>query len=190
MEVADSVNVWQAFLLLMLAAILAGCAAPFHTTQGTVMGGLTGAGLGAAIGQQNNEAAAGAAIGSLVGAASGAILGNNVDRQIAWENAAIAASFQPVSMHDVAQMTAAGLSDDVIVTHVHRHGFAGLLTATDLVALKQAGVSDRVINALQQPPVVAAAPPPVVPGPAYVVEPVPVPFRRPPWHGPPGRWCR
>ncbi|HEV3025090.1 MAG TPA: hypothetical protein VGX76_21615, partial [Pirellulales bacterium] len=76
-----------------------------------------------------------------------------------------------VTVNDVVGMTHAGVSEDVIVTHVQTHGVAAPLAPNDLIVLGQQGVSSRVIQAMQVPPV-AAAP--------VVMQPYPPP--------PPGFW--
>ena len=79
-----------------------------------------------------------------------------------------------VTIYDVISMSRAGVSEDVIVNHIHNHGAAAPLRAADLILLKQQGVSPRVVQALQAPPPAAAYPPPQ---PVYV---------GPPYYGPPG----
>jgi len=67
-------------------------------------------------------------------------------------------------------MTQAGLSEDVIATHIRAHGVARPPSVNDLIVLRNQGVSDRVIQSLQQtPPPAAAAYAPA----GYVVAPPP-----------------
>ena len=81
-----------------------------------------------------------------------------------------------------------------MVNHIRAHGVAAPLQAGDLIVLQQSGVSSRVIQAMQAPPVVAAgypapqavvaAPPPYW-GPGYGYPyPYPYPYYYRPW-GPP-----
>ena len=72
-----------------------------------------------------------------------------------------------VSNEDVIAMTQAGLSEDVIATHIRAHGVARPPAVNDLIILRNQGVSDRVIQALQQ------TPPPAVTPVAYAVAPRP-----------------
>jgi hypothetical protein len=74
-----------------------------------------------------------------------------------------------VTIEDVAAMRAAGVADEVIVNHIRYHGMVRELTAQDLIALQQQGLSPTVIKAMQEPPpsgretvLVSQAPPPVV----------------------------
>jgi hypothetical protein len=66
-----------------------------------------------------------------------------------------------VSPRDVITMTQAGVGEELIITHVQVHGVVAPPSAQQIIELKQAGVSDRVIQALQtaRPPQVVAGPP-------------------------------
>jgi hypothetical protein len=75
-------------------------------------------------------------------------------------------------------MTHAGLSDDVITTHIRTHGVAQSLQIPDLIHLRNNQVSDFVITTLQHPPAPPAPAVPVVAAPAPVfveVQPAPPP---------------
>lgn len=143
---------------------LAGCQSPYYADRGALVGGATGAGLGAVVGEAAaDEPLAGAAIGTAVGVVTGATIGNGLD-EVAAQNRAAAqqVASRAVTLPDIVQMSAGGLSDDVIISHVHSNGLAASLTAADLIGLRQAGVSNEVIRALQAPPAPHfAAPPPI-----------------------------
>jgi hypothetical protein len=49
-------------------------------------------------------------------------------------------------------MTQAGLSDDVIATHIRANGMAQPMQVNDLIQLRNVGVRDAVINTMQQTP--------------------------------------
>ncbi len=157
------------------------------------------------MGSASGNAGAGAAIGAGVGAVSGAAVGGSLDEIEANNRAEIAARLgRPapagtVTIDDVIAMTRAGVSEDVIVTHVSRHGAARPPQAGDLIVLQQQGVSPRVVQALQnsEPPVMSGPPGVVVaepyplPAPAYWGPPYPYPYPYPyaypyprPWYGP------
>ena len=81
------------------------------------------------------------------------------------------------SLQEVLAMSNAGLGDEVITRHLRTHGFNRELDAGDLIALRQQGVSDRVITALQEATAStlrmapAAAPAPLMmSAPAVIVE--------------------
>jgi outer membrane lipoprotein SlyB len=168
--------------IVVLAPFLAGCHSPYRSDKGALLGGLGGAGLGAIVGNAVGNTGAGAAIGAGVGALSGAAVGASLDDIEARNRAEIEARIgRPapgaVTIDDVIAMTRAGVSEEVIVTHVQNHGLVAPLRAPDLIVLQQQGVSPRVVNAMQTPvqPAAYAAPPPgvmvaqpyVVPAPYY-----------------------
>ena len=141
-------------IIALLAPFLAGCQANNYTQRGLATGGLGGAGLGAMIGEiAADSPIAGAAIGSTVGALTGATVGAGLDELSAEHRAQQAAYEQAVNsgvtLQEVVSMSSAGLSDEIISRHVSNEGFSGYLGADDLIALRQQGVSDRVIAELQ-----------------------------------------
>ncbi len=175
----------RALLFFASALSLAtGCNSPYRSDQGALFGGLTGAGLGALVGSASGNTGAGAAIGAGVGALSGAAVGGSLDEIEAQNRAEIAARLgRPapvgsVTIDDVIAMTRSGVSEDVMVTHITRHGPARPLQAGDLIVLQQQGVSPRVVQAMQAAQPQAAAAPGVV-----MAQPYPVPA--PVYWGPP-----
>ena len=151
------------------------------------MGGATGAGLGALVGEAAaDEPLAGAAIGTAVGVVTGATIGNGLDEVATQNRAAIQqAAYRAVTLQDVAQMSAGGLSDDVIISHVHSNGLTARPTAADLVGLRQAGVSNEVIRALQAPPApLIVTPPPIYSHPPVIYSARHYGRRCPPPYGP------
>jgi outer membrane protein with glycine zipper len=165
--------------VLLLPFFASGCHSPYYADRGALFGGLTGAGVGAVVGDAAGNAGAGAIIGSAVGALTGAAVGENIDADLARSKAEIEARMGrqmqgAVTPQDVIAMTQAGLSDDVITTHIRANGMAQPLAVGDLIGLRNMGVRDSVINAMQQTPPRAAQ---VAPGyyPAY------------PGYPPPGR---
>jgi len=160
-----------------------GCNSPYRSDQGALLGGLTGAGVGAIVGNAVGNTGAGAAIGAGVGALSGAAVGGSLDEIEARNRAEIEARLgRPVTgavtVNDVVAMTRAGVSEDVIITHIQGHGMVAPPQAGDLIVMQQQKVSPRVVQATQAPPPMAApaavypAPPPmVVPDPYYVPAP-------------------
>lgn len=158
------------------------------TREGTVVGGGLGALTGALIGGKKNWEG-GALIGAGVGALAGHAMGSARDQADAQQvaigtsianqaNAQVAAT--AVTNYDLSQMTAAGLSDDLIISTIQNRGGRFDMSPNGLIALKRAGVSDRVVLAAQQasgsvgptpinPTVRVATPPPVYVRPAPVI---------------------
>ena len=138
-------------------------------------------------------AAQDALIGAGVGAVTGNLLGRSKDatdeRRAANGAAAVGQMNQQavamaVTDSDLVQMTRAGISEDVIISTMRSRGTRIDLSPQSLIALRQQGVSDRVVMAAQQmsagsgyvpgapaygPTVVSEVPPPpaVIVAPAY-----------------------
>ena len=156
------------------------------TVGGAVVGGGLGAVTGALIGGRSQRGE-GALIGAGVGALAGGLVGNATDRadqrQVATgvavaSQANAQAAAQAVTNFDLVEMTRAGVSDDLIISTVRSRGSRLDLSPSGLISLKQSGVSDRVVVAVQSPATTAtypqAAPAVIAPPPVVYVEPAPV----------------
>jgi hypothetical protein len=170
----------------LLALIsLSGCKSPYYSDQGALLGGLGGAGVGAIVGNAVGNTGAGALIGAGVGAVSGAVVGDALDDIEARNRAQIAQQMAVHNMQiptgavtpgDVLNMSAAGVTPELIVNHIRANGVAGPLQSGDVIALSQQGVHPTVIAAMQNPPIrQVAAPAVVAPGPVVVEHVAPVP---------------
>jgi YMGG-like Gly-zipper len=162
------------------------------TASGTFLGGAMGAITGAVVGGRKHTGQ-NALIGAGVGAVAGNLLGRSKDasdeRRAANGAMAVGQMNQQavalaVTDSDLVQMTRAGISDDVIISTMRSRGTRVDLGPQSLIALRQQGVSDRVVMAAQQmgagtgyvasapaygPTVVSEIPPPptVIVAPAY-----------------------
>lgn len=58
------------------------------------------------------------------------------------------ASFADVTKEDLKKLAAAQVSDEVVIAYVRAHGPMPRPTAQDLIDLKNAGVSDKVLEAV------------------------------------------
>src|SRR4051812_47677925 len=217
-------NSLQAVLALMIAILGLASAEPaaaqpyiyqpapdyYHndTASGTFLGGAMGAITGAIIGGRHH-AGQDALIGAGVGAVTGNLLGRSKDandeRRAAQGAAAVnqmnqQAVAMAVTDNDLVQMTRAGISEDVIISTMRSRGARVDLSPQSLIALRQQGVSDRVVIAAQQmsagtgyvagappygPTVVAEVPPPptVIVAPAYRPYPYGYYYPRPYYYG-------
>jgi len=156
------------------------------TAGGTVAGGAFGAITGALIGGRSHRGE-GALIGAGVGALTGNVLGRAQDRsdeRRAATGAAVVAGMNQqaaaaaVTNLDLVSMARAGVGDDLIISTLQSRGARLDLSPQGLIALKQSGVSDRVLIAAQNMgagPGYVAGPPPAV-----YVTPAPPPY----WYGP------
>lgn len=189
-----------AVAVTLTTTVSGGCQSPNYQRNGTILGGLGGAGLGAAIGNKSQNALPGALIGGAIGAIAGNAVGEGIDQdraaaqqQAYAQGVGTQAARGAVTPQDVIAMSRAGLSEDVIATHVRTNGVTQQLQVNDLIYLRNQGVPDSVLQAMQQAPTAqaryntaytAAVPPPPVVRPV-VVEHVYPAYCPPPfyWHG-------
>ncbi len=195
------------WLILLLCSPLSACHSPFYADRGAAAGALSGALAGAAIGESQGDAGAGALVGGAVGTLAGAAIGNSIDQDIARSQAEIEQQLGrrlrgAVTVADVIAMAHADLGENVIITHIRSNGVAQPPQVEDLISLRDAGISDRVIQEMQQTPLpqgplIELPPPPVVVEEHHYVAPppwrghfyVPPPWHRHPRHGRRGvRW--
>ncbi len=139
--------------LYLIAAIL--CVTSCQSNAGT--GALAGAGIGAIGGAAITGSGTGALIGAGVGAASGALIGAALDesdrRSLDQESPSTTRKIdrgEQLSTDDIKKMTKAGLSDDVIISQIDATKSVFYLSSADIIDLKKAGVSQRVINHMIQ----------------------------------------
>ena len=180
-------------LLFVPLLSFAACRSPYYADRGAALGGLAGGLTGAALGDRQGNAAGGALIGTAVGALTGAAIGDSMDAEVERRRALIEARTGQrmmglVTNSDVTTMVTSGLSDDVIINHICANGVASPLTPNDIIQMHDKGVSEKVINAMQQTAARQITPPPVsYAAPVVIEEPyVVAPYWRPGpyWHGP------
>jgi Glycine zipper len=189
-----------AVVVTLTTTVSGGCQTPNYQRNGTILGGLGGAGLGAAIGNKSQNALPGALIGGAIGAIAGNAIGEGVDQdrsaaqqQAYAQGVGTQAARGAVTPQDVIAMSRAGLSEDVIATHIRTNGVTQQLQANDLIYLRSQGVSDSVLQAMQTAPTsqakyssayTAAIPPPPPARPVVVEHVYPAYYPPPPyWHG-------
>jgi len=180
--------------LVASALMLAGCeypnGDPNYTGSGALVGGGAGAVTGAAIGGEQHGGE-GALIGAAVGAVAGGLIGHSMDqqqqqrlRQQAPQTYARVDQGQPLSVGDVKALAAAGLDDNVIISQIRNSRTIYHLSAADIIDLRNAGVSNPVIDFMINTPgtsgaapqastVYVAQPPPPPPSETIVVAPGP-----------------
>ncbi len=166
---------------------------PDNTGTGVLAGGAFGALTGALIGAATHNVGEGAAIGAGSGAVLGGLIGHSADQQqemrLRQQNADLYQRAQqgtPLSLTDVKALAKAQISDDTIIAQIVNSHTIYHLTSADLIDLKAAGVSDKVVLFMENTPTtispaatsvtLAQLPPPappeqpilVSPGPGYV----------------------
>jgi outer membrane lipoprotein SlyB len=170
----------HALILAMAGAavVLTGCVNPDgtqnNTGSGALIGGALGAITGAVIGGPRNGGA-GALIGAAAGAIGGGLIGNSMDQE---QDARLRAQApetyvkidqgQPLAVADVRAMAKAGISEDVIISQIQNSHTVYHLSASDIIDLRDSGVTDKVVNYMINTPstigdtAVASQPDPVV----------------------------
>lgn len=144
--------------IVFIVLLLSGCTGRNATEIGTGNGALFGAATGAAIGNQQNNALGGAILGATTGAIAGNVLGGEIDRR----NDAYETKFRAdqqvlrqrvdenaVTLDQVIKMSAALVSDEVIVNEINSRGIAAPLTIDEIIYLSQQNVSPEVIKGYQ-----------------------------------------
>lgn len=147
------------FAVATSAVLLTGCVDPNgqqnNTGTGALIGGALGAITGAAIGGPRHGGE-GALIGAAAGLVAGGAIGNSMDQQQQAELRAQSPQTyvrvvqgQALGIADVKAMAKAGVSDDVIIAQIQGSHTAFNLSAADIIDLHDSGVSDRVVNFMQ-----------------------------------------
>lgn len=165
---------------LVLALVTQPLFAQTGAQKGAVLGGVGGAVLGGIIGHQNNETPEGALIGGAVGAVAGGLLGNARDKQLERESyyqqqqwnqyhahqnqyrnynsyrtipgRTTVVPAQGVNIADILSMTRNGVGESVIVNHIYTTGVQRRIDTNEIIMLHQQGVTENIINAMQQAP--------------------------------------
>ncbi|MGE5191375.1 MAG: glycine zipper domain-containing protein, partial [Deltaproteobacteria bacterium] len=129
-----------------------------NTQKGAAIGGLGGAAVGAIVGKQLGNTGAGALVGAGTGALAGGLIGNAEDKAEERDNALRAAAHErsariqearAITTREVVDMSQQNVSDDVICNAIRTRGGRFDTTPDGIIALKNAGVSDRVIEMMQ-----------------------------------------
>ena len=143
------------FATATLAVVLTGCQYPNGEPNNTGGGALIGAGIGAASGAVlgGRNAGAGALIGGAIGAITGGLIGNSMDQEQQSELRAQAPQTyvrveqnQPLAVADVKALAQAKVSDSIIISQIRSSHTVYHLSAADIIDLRNAGVSENVID--------------------------------------------
>jgi hypothetical protein len=184
----------SAYLLVVVVAgiSVAGCMSPQGRPDYTASGALAGGATGAIVGSMARHPGPGALVGGAVGAIVGGLIGHGMDqaheaqlRAQAPQTMQRVEQGQPLTVVDVKSLVKAGISDDLVISQIRNSRTVYYLTTADIIDLKNAGVSERIIDFMINTPTqipsaqvagVAGPPPPaplpetivVAPGPDYV----------------------
>ena len=150
-------SIFNLFIVLVVVIGFAGCAEnKTRIGEGAGIGGLLGAGAGAIIGHQSGHGVEGALIGGAIGATSGAVgaaggaaVGSQIEKQPAYDPRVPEPSTK-VTLDRIVNWTKQGDSSDEIINRIKSSKASFALTADDLKYLREQGVSQRVIDAMQE----------------------------------------
>lgn len=120
--------------------------------EGAIIGGVLGAAAGGIIGHQSHHGGEGAAIGAAAGALTGAIVGSQIPKQgqtAQGTQAAQSANPNQMSMQQIIDLTNQGANENVIIDKIRLTNSRFNLSTDDINYLKQKGVTQRVIDAMQ-----------------------------------------
>jgi len=145
---------------LALALLSTGCQnTKTRAGEGTVIGGVLGAAAGGIIGHQGHHAGEGLAIGAAAGAVTGAIVGSQIDKpaQSSPAQAAATQSTQSaqavnpnqITIQQIVDLAKQGINENVIIDKIRLSNSKFSLTPDDVDYLKKQGVSQRVIDVMQ-----------------------------------------
>ncbi len=166
----------RAWLGAVLAPLVLATGCQTNAGTGLLAGGALGALAGGAIGAATHHAGTGALIGAAAGATLGGVTGAAVDNHEQKVAIRQEARARALGLQDVATLAQNGTSDEIIINQIRTSGTVYHLRADEILYLRNNGVHDPVIEAMQA---TANQPPPVV----YVNEPPPPPVvfvREPP----------
>lgn len=124
-----------------------------RAVEGAVIGGLVGATAGGVIGHQSHHGAEGAGIGAAVGALTGAIVGSQIEKPgQSTQPTPATQNVNPnqMTIQQIVDFTKQGINEDVIIDKIRLSNSKFKLNAEDISYLKQQGVSQKVIDAMQQ----------------------------------------
>jgi uncharacterized protein YcfJ len=123
-----------------------------RAVEGGVIGGVLGAAAGGIIGHQMHRGAEGAGIGAAAGALTGALIGGQIEKPgQAAQNTGQSQAVNPnqLTIQQVVELAKQGVDENVIIDKIRLSNSQFNLTAADISYLKEQGVSQRVIDAMQ-----------------------------------------
>jgi surface antigen len=142
--------------LLVVAVVgisLAGCMSPQGRQDYTASGALAGGATGAIVGSMARHSVPGAILGGAVGAVVGGLIGHGMDQA---QEAKLEAQAphtlerveqgQPLTVVDVQSLVKAGVVDDLVISQIRNSRTVYHLSTADIINLKNAGVSERIID--------------------------------------------
>jgi hypothetical protein len=178
----------MSMVVLIAAFGLIGCETPEgrpdRTAGGALAGGAIGAGSGAIIGSTSGHAGEGALIGGAIGAVTGGLIGHSMDQaqresleRQSPQTLQRVEQGQPLGLADIKALAKAGVSEEVIISQIRNSGTVYHMNTAEIIDLKDAGVTEKVIDFMINTPNAnfSSAPPPPTEYQEAVVVPQPPP---------------
>lgn len=144
-------------LLILAAAIIflnTGCQnTKSRAVEGAVIGGVVGATAGGIIGHQSHHGGEGAGIGAAAGALTGALIGSQIEKggqSTQGTQTSPAVNPNQMTIQQIVDLTNQGINEAVIIDKIRMTNSKFILSQDDINYLQQQGVSQNVINAMQQ----------------------------------------
>jgi len=146
-------TVQNVLLIGFLGVFATGCMYPGGRPDYTGSGALSGAATGAAIGAMASHSGEGALLGGAIGAIAGGLIGHGMDAQQEAQLQAQAPQTyerieqnEPLTVADVKELARAGVSDELIISQIRNSRTVYRLTTTEIIGLKDEGVSENIID--------------------------------------------
>jgi uncharacterized protein YcfJ len=135
---------------IFLTLLLTSCST--NTGTGVLAGGIIGASIGGIVGGGN-----GSLIGSAAGILTGGLIGTALDvqdRKVMEKNSPRTVDRmdrgEPLTINDVIKLSQSGVNDETIIRYITNSPTVYNLSQAQIRRLKDAGVSQRVINEMLQ----------------------------------------
>jgi len=168
-------KIYQVVAVTLLIGFMAGCMSPVGPNQatGAVVGAATGAIIGGGLRNNPGDAILGGAIGALIGALAGKDVDDSTRTRVS--------QGQALTLEDVKSLTSAKVGDDLIINQIKATRTVYRLSSAQIIELKNAGVSQKVLDYMINTPTTQKSSDASVP----VAVPVPLPEIILPFPGPP-----
>jgi uncharacterized protein YcfJ len=146
------------WVIFVFSIVLTGCATNrTRVGEGAALGGLIGATAGGVVGHQSGHGVGGALGAGAVGAAVGGLIGSQMnkpetitrDTTTTATTTAVTPSSSNIGVQQVVDWTKQGLTSDEIISRINGSSTSFYLTSDDIRYLRREGVSERVIETMQ-----------------------------------------
>lgn len=124
-----------------------------RAVEGAVIGGVIGATAGGIIGHQSHHGAEGAGIGAAAGALGGALIGSQMEKNQPATQAASPSqttNVNQMTIEQIVDLSKQGVNEEVIIDRIRMTNSKFNLEPAQIDYLQQQGVSQKVIDEMNQ----------------------------------------